>query len=107
MFKSSFSRIVRRLRSTRSGDGRHTLQDRALARRLFRTFERDLELANVHGIHFYVQNGIVTLYGTIRHELDRDLLVSFVRQIAGVKGVIENLQIVDDLFQKGQAELAE
>ena len=106
MIKSSFSRIVRRLRSTRSGDGRHTLQDRVLARRLFRTFERDLELANVHGIHFYVQNGIVTLYGTIRHELDRDLLVSFVRQIAGVKGVIENLQIVDDLFQEGQAELA-
>lgn len=69
-------------------------------------FERDLELAEIHGIHFYVQNGIVTLYGTVRHELDRELLMSLVREMSGVKGVVTHLQLVDSRFQDaGEQEL--
>ncbi|HMB93323.1 MAG TPA: BON domain-containing protein [Rhodothermales bacterium] len=49
----------------------------------------------MHGIHFYVRDGKVTLYGTIRHELDRDLIVSLVRQVPGVKDVAPHLQIAD------------
>ncbi len=75
--------------------------------RLFRTFEHDLELANMRGLQFYVQNGTVTLYGIIRHDLDRQLLISCVRQIPGVKGVVENLQVVDQLYQVDQALLQE
>ncbi len=97
--------MARRLQRTPARDSRQTLKDRALAYRLFHTFERDMELASVRGIHFYVQNGTVTLYGTIRHELDRTLLVSMVRQITGVKGVVEHLQIVDRPFQEAEAEL--
>lgn len=86
-------------------DGRQTLADRALAHRLFQTFEYDLELAGLRGIHFYVQSGTVTLYGTVRHRLDRDLLVSLVEQIEGVRGVVEHLQIVDPPFQETGGEI--
>lgn len=97
--------LTRRLRGSGAADSRQTLKDRALAQRLFKTFERDLELARVRGIHFYVRSGTVTLYGTIRHELDRDLLVSLVRKIPGVKGVVEHLQVVHPPFQDADAEL--
>ena len=97
--------ITRRLRKRPARDTRRTLKDKALAQRLYRTFERDLELANVRGIHFYVKNGTVTLYGAIRHELDRTLLVSFVEQIEGVQGVVEHLQIVDQPFQEPESEI--
>ena len=107
MITSSFKWSARRWRSRRFGDGRQTYQDKALAKRLYRMFERDMELANMRGIHFYVQDGTVTLYGAIRHELDRDLLVSFVRQIPGVKGIVENLQTVDPRYQHEEAELAD
>ncbi len=78
---------------------RQTDRDRTLARRLHAHFERDLELADIHGIHFYVQNGVVTLYGVVRNELERDLLVSLVRRVPGVKGVVPHLQIVEPQFQ--------
>jgi osmotically-inducible protein OsmY len=99
MLLRPFHRLARRLTRTFARDDRMTTRDRNLARRLFATFERELELAEVQGIHFYVQNGIVTLYGAVRHELDRDLLNSLIRQIPGVKGVISSLQIVDARFQ--------
>ena len=97
--------LSRRLRGTPVRDSRKSLKDKALAQRLYRTFERDLELANVNGVHFYVKNGTVTLYGTIRHELDRELLVSLVQQIAGVRRVEEQLQIVAVPFQDPQSEI--
>ena len=101
----SLRQLTRRLRRAPARDPRRTLKDKALALRLFRTFERDLELARVHGIHFYVKNCVVTLYGAIRHELDRDLLVSFVEQIEGVEGVEEHLQIVDQPFRETESEI--
>lgn len=96
--------IQRRFFRPRSRDGRQTQRDKSLARRLYATFERDLELADINGIHFYVQNGTVTLYGTVLSELDRDLLISLVRQIPGVKGVVGHLQIVDVRFQEIQKQ---
>jgi len=80
----------------RAPDDRQTLKDRALARRFRDTFEQDLEIADVQGLHFYAQDGVVTVYGTVRHDLDRELLVSFIRQMAGVKGVVPHLQTLDD-----------
>ena len=101
----SLRKLTRRLHATPARDTRRTLKDKVLALRLFRTFERDLELASVHGIHFYVKNSVVTLYGAIRHELDRTLLISLVEQIEGVEGVEEHLQIVDQPFQETQSEI--
>ena len=105
MNAKSLRRITRRLHGQSVRDSRRTLTDKALAQRLCRTFERDLELSNVRGIHFYVKNSVVTLYGTIRHELDRNLIVSLVEQIDGVEAVEEHLQIVDLPFQEAESEI--
>lgn len=77
--------------------------DRSLAHRLHDTFERKMERAEVEGVHFYVHKGVVTVYGTARHALDRDLLIAHVGQIQGVRGVIEHMQIVHAPFQKQAA----
>ena len=76
----------------------NTRRDETLCRRLCRTIEHDLELADIQGIHFYVQNGVVTLYGAVRHNLDRDLLTSLVRHVPGVKGVVPHLQVMGGRF---------
>jgi len=101
----SIQQIAHRLRRTPIRDARLTLKDKALALRLFETFERDLELAHVRGVHFYVKKGTVTLFGTIRHELDRELLISLVAQLDGVKEVVEHLQIADRPFQESPSEI--
>lgn len=102
MIAQRLESLRRQLGLSRRGDDRQTMRDHNLARRLYNMFERDLELAEIHGIHFYVQNGIVTLYGTVRHELDRELLMSLVRETSGVKGVVTHLQLVDSRFQDGE-----
>ncbi len=101
----SIEPIAHRLRGTPIRHARLTLKDKALALRLFETFERDLELAHLRGVHFYVKKGTVTLYGTIRHELDRELLISLVAQLDGVEEVVEHLQIADRSFQESQSEI--
>lgn len=98
--------LVRRLQGKPARDHRLTLKDELLARRLLRTFEYDLALADVQGIHFYVKHGVVTLYGVVRHDLDRDLLVSIVREIPGVQDVEEYLQLVDQPFQEAAPTVA-
>lgn len=78
-----------------SGDYR-TRRDQVVAQRLQSAFERDLELARVQGLNFFVQNGVVTLYGTIRHELDRELILGVIRGVAGVRDIVEHIQIAAD-----------
>ena len=89
-----FDRARRHLRRER--DDRQTLKDRALARRFRDTFEQELEVADVQGLHFYARNGVVTIYGTVRHELDRELLLSFIRQMPGVKDVVPHLETLEE-----------
>ena len=101
----SIPQIAHRLRGTPIRDARLTLNDKALALRLFQTFERDLELAHVCGVHFYVKKGTVTLSGTIRHQLDRELLLALVVQLDGVVEVVEHLQIVDRPIQESLSEI--
>lgn len=106
MRSTTITSRLRRLLPSAAGSDQQTQRDRRLAARLYATFERDLELADVQGIHFYVQNGVVTLYGTIRHALDRDLLTSLVRQVPGVQGVVSHLQTVAPRFQGVQQPTA-
>ncbi len=88
-----FAKWLRRITTARGRAERQTYRDRVLARRLLATFERELELADVQGIQFYIQSGIVTLHGTVRHAVDRDLVLSLVRQVPGVKGIVSHLQL--------------
>lgn len=105
MIAERLQNLSLRIGLPRGRRSRQTARDISLARRLYNTFERDLELAEIQGIHFYVQNGIVTLYGTVRHELDRDLLMTLVREMQGVKGIVTHLQLVDSRFQDtGEAD---
>lgn len=94
----SIRKFAEQLSALAFGSSSRTQQDRALARRLYGTFEKDLELADVHGLQFYVRGGTVTIYGTIKNSLDHDLIVSLVRQVPGVKGVKTNLQVIDPWF---------
>ncbi len=100
MIAERLQALRRRLTRSRTRGARQTALDSTLSRRLFNMFERDMDLAEIHGIHFYVHNSVVTLYGTVRHELDRELLVSLVRDVAGVKGVVAHLQLVESRFQQ-------
>ncbi len=87
------TRRLRRAAGRPAPAGRQKRSDRALARHFRQLFGRDLALADVQGLHFYAKNGVVTIYGTVRHELDRDLIVGFVRQTSGVEEVVSHLQI--------------
>ena len=49
-------------------------------------------------IRIHVYDGIVTLSGTIRHQAERAALRVLVENVAGVKGVIDQLVWVDPIF---------
>lgn len=92
---SVLQRMVRRMKGGESPHSYRTRRDRVMARRLQETFDRDLELTRVSGLHIFVQNSVVTLYGSVRHELDRELITAIARKVPGVKGVIEHLQVLE------------
>ena len=87
--------LQRLFRQRPSKSGARTHADRTIAFRLYRTFELELERAQVQGVHFFVLNGTVTLCGAITHMLDRDLLISLVEQVEGVTEVVSQLQLLD------------
>lgn len=89
--------IRQRLKRPATVKEQRTVRDQVLARRLFDRFERDLAEADLQGLHFYVRDGVVTLHGTIRHELDYELLEDLVEGVTGVRRVISNLQTVHPL----------
>ena len=70
-----------------------TRKDQQLARRICTTVERDLAAADLRELHFYVYRGTVTVFGTVRHDLDRDLLTALAGQIPGVENVINCVKI--------------
>lgn len=73
-----------------------TADDRTLVRRIRSAFEHDLQAAtDVQGLHFYVRDGVVTIYGAVQHDLDRELLLSLVRQLDGVKDVVSRLHLAE------------
>ena len=92
--------VIRRVFGGASASGRQTSvktrRDQIIARRIQTTFDRDLELAGVSGLHAYVQNSEVTLHGSVRSDLDRELIVSITKRIPGVRSVSEHLQLIDE-----------
>jgi osmotically-inducible protein OsmY len=71
-----------------------TERDQALLSRVASVFESDLERASVSGLKLYVQNAVVTVYGTVDHALDEQLIVRVVQTVPGVQAVIPHLQTV-------------
>ncbi len=93
-------RVIRRVLGGAAASRRHantrTRRDQIIARRLQTTFDRDMEIEGVSGLHAYVQNSVVTLHGSVRSDLDRELIVSIARRIPGVKDVVEHLKLISD-----------
>lgn len=69
-------------------------QDRAIAYRLQQRFERHIDPMRVEGFQFYVHHRVVSIYGTVHSRLDRDLLVSMVRDVPGVIATESHIQII-------------
>ena len=103
VFPDTFKQVARRVRGLSRDSNAQTQQDYVLAKRLYATFERELELAEIHGLKFYVRSGTVTVYGTTQNSLDVDLIVSLVRQVPGVKGVKTSLQVIQPWFLESAA----
>ena len=69
------------------------VSDRALAKRLSNLIERDLYLTGVEDVRFFVKDGVVLIRGSVRHYLDRSLLVSLVESVPGVRSVAADLKV--------------
>ncbi|MEM1095659.1 MAG: BON domain-containing protein [Bacteroidota bacterium] len=69
-------------------------QDRAIAYRLQQRFERRLDPVRIDGFQFYVQHRVVSIYGTVHSRLDRDLLISLVRDVPGVIATESHIQVI-------------
>ena len=70
-----------------------TLTDRQICKRIIDLFEYELAASNVRGIHFYVQDTVVSLQGTVHHAHDRQTLVRLVQQVPNVGYVVDHLKI--------------
>ena len=69
------------------------VSDRVLAKRLSHLIERDLYLTGVEDVRFFVKDGVVLIRGSVRHYLDRGLLVSLVESVPGVRSVAADLKV--------------
>src|SRR5690625_2328718 len=91
-------RVIRRVLGGAAASRRHantrTRRDQIIARRLQTTFEQDMEIAGVSGLHAYVQNSVVTLHGSVRTDLDRELILSIARRIPAAEHVVEPLTTI-------------
>ena len=72
-------------------------RDEALAKYLLHTFEEELAPAELSGFHLYVREGVVTICGTVACDADRRLLTSLLLEEAGVKGVIDHMQVLESV----------
>jgi CBS domain-containing protein len=65
--------------------------DGAIAADVRRVLHDDLNLPEDHHVRFSVRQGVVTLTGDVRYEWDGQIVVSMVRNVAGVIDVISHL----------------
>ena len=69
-----------------------TASDSQLARRLFVAFER-LGVVHTKGLHFYVFDGAVTVYGSVETVQVRDQALALITSMPGVRQVTEHIQV--------------
>ncbi|MEM6782687.1 MAG: BON domain-containing protein [Bacteroidota bacterium] len=80
--------FVDSLRARRS----KTRDDRTLARSLYLAFERS-EDRRYKGLHFQVVDGVVTVYGSVEQDDDRDIVFGRVAALPGVRAVSDRLHV--------------
>ncbi|MEM8559893.1 MAG: BON domain-containing protein [Bacteroidota bacterium] len=69
-----------------------TMEDRALAERLFASFERG-NTKRYKGLHFHVIDGVVTVYGSVDSEADRETVFGRIAALSGVRAVTDHLHV--------------
>ncbi|GMQ80876.1 MAG: hypothetical protein BMS9Abin05_0305 [Rhodothermia bacterium] len=72
----------------------HGTSDKVLAKRIARVFESDLAQAYTSGIRFFVQNGEVVVRGLVNNSADQQLLLFILRQVPGVRRVVNRSRLV-------------
>ena len=73
--------------------GRNDISDKTLLKSVDRQLGRT-GTASQSRVTVGVQQGIVTLSGTLQHEIQRSPIVKAVSRIAGVRRVIDQLRLV-------------
>lgn len=68
-----------------------TAVDRELARRLHHAVEQ--AKLNVRGLAFYIQDGSIAVYGSVRTETLREAVLSLVADQPGTRRITDHLQL--------------
>lgn len=85
---------VRTLVASLTARREKTVSDQRIARRLFVSVER-LGMVHTKGLHFYVFDGAVSLYGSVATPEVRDQVLALVTALPGVRQVTEHLQVAN------------
>jgi hypothetical protein len=70
-----------------------TLADRALAERVFDAFESE-EMPEVRGLHFYVFEGAISVYGAVASTAERDAVLGLLATISGATHIADHLTVL-------------
>ncbi len=74
--------------------------DKRLASYLADTFESELHATDAEGLRFYVKKRIVTIYGTLYRESDREQIIKLASRIIGLEAIVDRLQVVEDVYKE-------
>jgi hypothetical protein len=86
---------VRALLSTLKTKRDRTEADRQIATSVFVAFERLGRMHDVQGLHFYVFEGDVSVYGDVLTHEQRDGVLRDLRALPGVRHVADHLRVAD------------
>ncbi len=85
---------VRTLLTTLRTRQKQTEHDRRIATRVFVAFER-LRRSDVSGLHFYVFEGTVSVYGTVLTHEQHDAVLGDLGSLPGVRRVSDHIRVKD------------
>ncbi len=85
---------VRALLATLQARQKQTERDRRIASHVFVAFER-LRRSDVEGLHFYVFEGAVSVYGTVLTHEQHAAVLGDLGALPGVRRVTDHLQVKD------------
>ena len=96
----SFNTLFRRVRTYLRCLYRNAFSDQRIATYLAKLFESDLHALEAEGLRFFVKNRIVTIYGTVYREVDRELVIRHASRIIGLKAVVDRMQLIDSVYEE-------
>lgn len=74
-----------------------TLTDKQICLEIMHIFEHDLGRSKLSGLHFCVQNQIVTVQGSLKNRYDHALVMQLLQQIEKLQGVVDNIYLTGSL----------